>query len=195
MTYVPRQSFNYKGFMGGVPVKHRKIRRVNPAGVSGFLITRSLEAAVFVLLSFRRRGCTPVSCRAASLRSSFKSRMPGRQPGDAGAIPADRTNFQNTRWAPACAAKSPKLCLLGAAPRRRANFNNCGVAKWEGSGLISRSRAGSIPAPANQSFLGCSIIQEVARLASGRARCKAVAVHHFQNHLWVGSRVKTAARL
>ena len=34
-----------------------------------------------------------VTTRAAHLRSSFKSRMPGCQPGDAGAIPADRTNF------------------------------------------------------------------------------------------------------
>jgi hypothetical protein len=48
-----------------------------------------------------------------------------------------------------CAAKSPKLCLLGAAPRRRANFNNRGVAKWEGSPERFRgSRAGLIPAPA-----------------------------------------------
>ena len=170
---------------------------------------------MFVLLSLRRRGRTiGVSLRRSPLRSSFKSRMPGCQPGDAGAIPADRTNFFTWR-APACASKSPKLCLLGAAPRRRAN-SSCGVAKWEGSGLISRLRAGSIPAPAStsragllrngnfvrqagsidslspessplrassmslgsrrlhsfprQSFsLGCSIIQEVARLASGRA--------------------------
>ena len=33
--------------------------------------------------------------------------------------------------------------------------------------------------PRNQFSMGCSIIQEVTRLASGRARCKAVAVHHF----------------
>ena len=95
-----------------------------------------------------------VTFRAASLRSSFKSRMPECQSGDAGAIPADRTNFQNTQAGANCAAKSPKLCLLGAAPRRRANFNNCGVAKWEGSGLISRSRAGSIPASATDMSLG-----------------------------------------
>ena len=29
-------------------------------------------------------------------------------------------------------------------------------------------------------FLGCSIIQQVNRLASDRARCEAAAVHHFQ---------------
>ena len=58
---------------------------------------------------------------------------------------------------------------------------NCGVAKWKGSGLISRLHAGSIPAPATSFLLGRSIIQEVTRPASGRARCKAVAVHHFQD--------------
>ena len=58
-------------------------------------------------------------------------------------------------------------------------LSNRGGARWEGSGLISRLRAGSIPAPATN-FMGCSIIQEVTRLASGRARCKAVAVHFFQ---------------
>jgi hypothetical protein len=56
----------------------------------------------------------------------------------------------------------PKLCGLGAAPRRRKGiaevggrasrdampFSNCGVAKRKGSGLISRQCAGSIPAPA-----------------------------------------------
>ena len=57
--YVPRQDFNYKGFVGGVPVKHRKIRRVNPAGVSGLLNNGSLEAAVFVLLSQAARGLHP----------------------------------------------------------------------------------------------------------------------------------------
>lgn len=59
------------------------------------------------------------------------------------------------------------------------HFSKRGGARWEGSGLISRLRAGSIPAPATN-FMGCSIIQEVTRLASGRARCKAVAVHFFQ---------------
>ena len=59
------------------------------------------------------------------------------------------------------------------------HFSNRGGARWEGSGLISRQRAGSTPAPATN-FMGRSIIQEVTRLASGRARCKAVAVHIFQ---------------
>ena len=109
------------------------------------LLVRAREAAVFVLFCRMRRGCALVAnTRAALSRSSFKSRMPGCQPGDAGAIPADRTKFPKTRRAPACAVESPKLRPLGAAPRRRAKFQQCGVAKWEGTGLISRLRAGSI---------------------------------------------------
>ena len=45
---------------------------------------------------------------------------------------------QRVRRAPACAAESPKLRGLGAAPRRRATFSNRGGARWEGRGLISR---------------------------------------------------------
>ena len=75
-----------------------------------------------------------VAARAAHLRSSSKSRMPECQSGDAGAIPADRTifqiptyrNTQRVRRAPACAAESPKLRGLGAAPRRRATFQIAG---------------------------------------------------------------------
>ena len=131
--------------MGGVPVKHRKIRRVNPAGVSG--VRRNAGGSGVCSFCHRRRGRTSCDPRRLS-RLSFKRRMPECQSGDVGAIPTDRTNFSKTRRAPARAAESPKLCQLGAAPRRRANFN-CGEAKWEGSGLISRLRAGSIPAPAN----------------------------------------------
>ena len=40
-----------------------------------------------------------VTTRAAHSRSSFKSRMPECQSGDAGAIPADRTIFFNTAGA------------------------------------------------------------------------------------------------
>ena len=150
-----------------------------PAGAN----SSSELAAVFVLFCRKRRGCHNPR---RILRSSFKRRMPECQSGDAGAIPADRTIFkyphqitQCVRRAPACAAESPKLCGLGAAPRRRAISSNRGGARWEGSGLISRQRAGSIPAPATN-FMGRSTIQEVTRLASGRARCKAVAVHFFQ---------------
>lgn len=75
-----------------------------------------------------------VTTRAAHSRSSFKSRMPECQSGDAGASPAERTifqiptyrNTQRVRRAPACAAESPKLRGLGAAPRRRATFQIAG---------------------------------------------------------------------
>src|SRR5689334_3874947 len=42
-----------------------------------------------------------------------------------GAIPGNRTNISQGR-APACAAGSPKPSLLGAAPRRPANFRGRG---------------------------------------------------------------------
>ena len=103
-------------------------------------------------------------------RSSFKSRMPECQSGDAGASPADRTNFQipTTQRAPACAAESPKLRGLGAAPRRCATFKSRGSQvgrqrphKPSMSGFDSR--------PRRQFSTGRSTIQEVTRLASGNA--------------------------
>ena len=68
--------------------KHRNNRREIPAGAS---FTR--EAAVFVLFVVGGVGCAQFAAPAATSRSSSKSRMPGCQPGDAGAIPADRTLF------------------------------------------------------------------------------------------------------
>ena len=46
---IPRKNFNfnYEGFPGGVPVKHRKIRRVNPAGVSAFGLTKRRQRCLF----------------------------------------------------------------------------------------------------------------------------------------------------
>ena len=86
-----------------------------------------MEAAVFVLFVVYAARVLTSSARAAHSRSSFKSRIPERHSGDAGAIPADRSIFffphPYTRRAPACAAKPPKLCELGAAPRRRATFS------------------------------------------------------------------------
>ena len=108
--------------------------------------------------------------------------MPECQSGDAGAIPADRTNFQfNTRRAPACAAESPKLRLARGSTETPCHFQNCGVAKWEGSGLISRPFE-RVRFPPLLPILGRSIIQEVSRPCKReRARCKAAAVHHFQS--------------
>ena len=101
-----------------VCLKHRKNRR------EIFLRVRTQVPSWQRCLFFFVVCGAGVTTRAAHLRSSSKSRMPECQSGDAGAIPADRTNFQKptTRRAPACAAESPKLRGLGAAPRRCATF-------------------------------------------------------------------------
>src|SRR5437870_5474763 len=99
-----------------VCLKHRNIRRVNPAGASSSL-TNKLEAEVFVLFCQMAR-LDKFGLRL--LRSSFKSRIPECQSGDAGANPAGRTNFQTAGVS--CAVWSPKPGGLGAAPRRRAIF-------------------------------------------------------------------------
>ena len=114
-----------------VCLKHRKNRReMIPAGVS----SNRADSGVCSFCRYMRRGCVPNRTRAAHLRSSSKSKMPERHSGDAGASPADRTIFRNpfietqqrVRRAPACAAESPKLRGLGAAPRRRATFQIAG---------------------------------------------------------------------
>ena len=92
-----------------------------------------------------------VAARAAHSRSSSKSKIPERHSGDAGAIPADRSTVFNTAGASLRSSVSKTL----------------------------RAR-GSTETPCIF-ILGRSIIQEVTRLASGRARCKAVAVHHFKS--------------
>ena len=127
-----------------VCLKHRKNRR------EIFLRVRTQVPSWQRCLFFFVVCGAGVTTRAAHSRSSFKSRMPECQSGDAGASPAERTIFQipTTRRAPACAAWSPKPCKPGAAPGRRAISRDRGGARWEGSGLISRLRAGSIPAPA-----------------------------------------------
>ena len=172
-------------------------------------------------MSYAARASQP---RAARSRPSFKSRMSDCQSDDAGASPADRTSFQKPPIETHNADGGRQLAqqslqnFAGSGQHRDAVpfYSNRGGARWEGSGLISRLRAGSIPAPATSFLSGRSIIQEVTRLASGRARCKAVAVHHFNRekvenqgslisflivvrlHVpqpWVGSRVKIASRL
>ena len=167
--------------------------------------------------------------------------MPGCQPGDAGAIPADRTKFPKTRRAPARSKVSKtwpdrggtetpcfffnqlrsrqvgrqrphKPPTRGFDSRLRYFYRADLVAKrgYCSTGLVRliRSSTGELtlagfvyvarlppaPFPPPLNLSGCSIIQEVIRLASGRARCKAVAVHPmFQPR--VGSRVKSAGRL
>ena len=111
-----------------VCLKHRKNRREISCGCEREL------AAVFVLF-------------VVTMWSSFKSRTPECQSGDAGASPADRSTFKHTRRAPVRAARSPKPCGLGAAPRRRATFKLRG--RQEARQRPHKpSRAGSIPAPA-----------------------------------------------
>ena len=78
-----------------VCLKHRKNRREISCGCE---LKREL-AAVFVLFCRKRRGCAQIAARAAHSRSSFKSRMPECQSGDAGASPAERTIFFNTAGA------------------------------------------------------------------------------------------------
>ena len=121
---IPRSTFNlnYKGFLGGVPVKHRKIRRVNPAGVSGSPFNESRRQRCLFFFVIRGAGVTSRTAicghrsRAGCL--SANQAMPVRFRLTAPIF--------NIRRAPACAAGSPKLCLLGAAPRRRAIFVTAG---------------------------------------------------------------------
>jgi hypothetical protein len=95
---------------------------------------------VFVLFCRIRRGCHSsrrISARPSTnphyslpppRRSSSKSKIPERHSGDAGASPADRSNFPifTTQRAPACAVRSPKPDGLGAAPRRCATVKSRG---------------------------------------------------------------------
>ena len=126
-----------------VCLKHRKNRR------EIFLRVRTQVPSWQRCLFFFVVSGAGVTTRAAHSRSSFKSRMPECQSGDAGASPAERTNFliPTTQRAPACAARSPKPCGLGAAPRRRATFKLRG--RQEARQRPHKpSHAGSIPAPA-----------------------------------------------
>ena len=52
MNQSLRLDFNYKGFVGGVPAKHRKIRRENPAGARCVFLTNAPGSGVcsFVVL-------------------------------------------------------------------------------------------------------------------------------------------------
>jgi hypothetical protein len=125
-----------------VCLKHRKNRR------EIFLRVRTQVPSWQRCLFFFVVCGAGVKTRAAHSRSSSKSKIPERHSGDAGASPADRSTFKyTTRRAPACAARSPKPCGLGAAPRRRATFKLRG--RQEARQRPHKpSRAGSIPAPA-----------------------------------------------
>ena len=126
-----------------VCLKHRKNRR------EIFLRVRT-RVGSGVCSFCRYSGAGAHSSQPAPLIRGHRPRakIPERHSGDAGASPADRPTFKyTTRRAPACAARSPKPCGLGAAPRRRATFKLRG--RQEARQRPHKpSRAGSIPAPA-----------------------------------------------
>ena len=102
------------------------------SGVGSFLSKQcgagaSIAPAPLICGHRPRAGCLNANAWRGSAKltscGARSAQPPGRQSGDAGAIPADRTNFQGTRCvqrAPACAVRSPKPVGLGAAPGRRA---------------------------------------------------------------------------
>ena len=73
-----------------VCLKHRNNRR----GIILRVRTQIRVGSGVCSFCHMRRGCAQFAARAAHLRSSFKSRTPECQSGDAGAIPAGRTIFQ-----------------------------------------------------------------------------------------------------
>ena len=105
-----------------VCLKHRKNRReMNPAGASS-----SELAAVFVLFVVRGAGVTArAAFRGHRSRAGCLSANQGMPVQVRLTAPFFR-NTQRVRRAPACAAESPKLRGLGAAPRRRATFQIAG---------------------------------------------------------------------
>ena len=66
-----------------------------------------------------------VTTRAAHSRSSFKSRMPECQSGDAGASPADRSTFFNTAGASLRSSVSKTLRARGST-ETRCHFQTAG---------------------------------------------------------------------
>jgi hypothetical protein len=128
-----------------VCLKHRKNRR------EIFLRVRTQVPSWQRCLFFFVVCGAGVTTRAAHSRSSFKSRMPECQSGDAGASPAERTIFFNTAGA-SLRSRVSKTPRARGSTETLCRFSSRGGARWEGSGLISRLRAGSIPAPANSLF-------------------------------------------
>ena len=127
-----------------------------------------------------------VTTRAAHMRSSSKSRMSECQSGDAGAIPADRTIFQTPTIKSHNVCGGRQLAQLGLQNLAGSGQHRDAVPLFKSRGSqVGRQRphkpsmSGFDSRPRHQ-FMGRSTIQEVTRLASGRARCKAVAVHFFQ---------------
>ena len=101
---------------------------------------------VFVLFCRLRRGCALVAnTRAALSRSPFKSRMPGCNQAMPVRFRLTAPISKDTAGASSRSgvSKTPPARGGTKSPRQLQPFH-CEVAKWEGSGLISRLRAGSI---------------------------------------------------
>jgi hypothetical protein len=175
-----------------VCLKHRKNRRETHQRAP----TQFELAMVFVLFCRQRRGHH--GPRRIS-GSSFKSRMPERHSGDAGATPADRANFQksttethNTAGASLRSENSKSSHARGSTGtpchfsrsrgsqvgRQRphkpptSGFDHGPLDHSGGHSPRKRERPARMRTPSNAERL----------LRSGRsrnARCKAVAVHHF----------------
>jgi hypothetical protein len=119
-----------------------------------------------------------VAACATYSRSSSNSKMPECQSGDAGASPADRTIFQNPTIETHEVYGGRQLAQLGlqnlagsGRHRDAVPLSNRAGARWEGSGLISRLRAGSIPAHATSfPWAARSLRRSLASQAGTRAR-------------------------
>ena len=117
-----------------------------------------------------------VTTRAAHLRSSSKSRMPECQSGDAGAILADRTNFQNPQLQSHNVCGGRQLAQFGLQIRTGSGQHRDAVPLFKSRGSqVGRQRphkpsmSGFDSRPRHHVSSGRSIIQEVTRLASGNA--------------------------
>ena len=166
--------------------KHRNIRRENDLRVRA---PKSWQRCLFFIVE---SGADRMLSKAFTVplvsRSSFKSRMPECQSGDAGATPADRT-IHTIQYAAGASMRSrasktlrvrgstgtPCHCVSSSNQLRGSQVGRQRPHKPPKSGFDSRPRDHP---PFSK---GRSISQEVTRLASGRARSKAAAVHHFPN--------------
>ncbi len=99
-------------------------------------------AAVFVLFCRKWRRVLNQGSAPLHSRSSFKSRMPECQSGDAGANPADRTNF--LRNVHSCTAGASLRSRASKTPRARGSTETPCHFQWAAR-LVSKS-AGLHPA-------------------------------------------------
>ena len=83
-------SFNNEGLVGGVPETPKEPPRKTCGCLRPWSNDRGLSQRCLFFFVIRRG----THSGPRQTRSSFKRRMPGCQPGDAGASPAGRTNFQ-----------------------------------------------------------------------------------------------------